>query len=108
MAPGVDLYDFAMVVRQNAVAQETRQTADDLMSFVRSGLVVRSMGINRDPVNGYDYARAGGIAINMTMKTKNPENPMLNIHETAYSELGLSQASSWDEFLVWTDRIWLE
>lgn len=106
LAPYVDLYDFARITGENAASPAVKTAAGNLMNFIKSGLVVRSVGLNADAENGYDYTRAGGIAINMTMKIK-PVPPQLgNIYETKYSDLSLSQASDWDEFVAWTDKAW--
>ena len=101
-----DLYDFVRITGANARSPETRRAADRLMSFIKSELVIRSIGINYDAENGYDYSLVGGIAINMTMKTKSPAAQLTGISETRYSDLALSKASLWDEFVTWTDGVW--
>jgi len=106
IAPYVDLYDFAAIVGENAAAPATKQAADNLMGFVKGQLVMRSVGLNSDSENGYDYTRVGGIAINMTMKMKTVPAAVADIYETKYPDLSLSQASQWDEFLTWTDGVW--
>ena len=106
LAAYTDLYDFTRIVGQNAVSPETRQAADSLMNFIKKTLVIRSLGINGDPENGYDYANAGGIAINMTMKIKAVPAQLDAIFETKYGDLSLSKASQWDEFVTWTDGVW--
>ncbi|MBU2573199.1 MAG: hypothetical protein KKH28_03885 [Elusimicrobia bacterium] len=106
LAPYVDLYDFARITGENAASQATKQAAEELMGFIKSRLVLRSVGLNADAENGYDYTKAGGIAITMTMKIKNPPPQLADIYETKYSDLSLSQASQWDEFTAWTDKVW--
>ncbi len=106
IAPYVDLYDFAAVVGANAAAQETKQAASALMDFIKTKLVMRSVGLNADAENGYDYTKVGGIAINMTMKIKELPAAVNDIYETKYPELSLSQASQWDEFVTWADGVW--
>jgi hypothetical protein len=110
LAPYADLYDFARLMETNARAQDTRRAAADLMNFIKSGLVVRSIGINSDTANGYNYSAVGGIAINMTMKLKKPPAQvtaaLANAFETKYSDLALSKASLWDEFVSWTNDVW--
>ena len=106
IAPYVDLYDFAAITGANARSQATKQAAENLMGFIRSRLVMRSVGLNKDAENGYDYARAGGISVNMTMKAKTLPEALSAIYETKYAELSLSRASQWDEFINWTDDIW--
>ncbi|MBI4802645.1 MAG: hypothetical protein HY796_09010 [Elusimicrobia bacterium] len=106
LAPYVDLYDFAAITGANAASRAARQAAEELMGFIKSGLVFRSVGLNADSENGYDYSRVGGIAINMTMKIKKPPPQLADIYETKYSDLELSQTSQWDEFMVWTDKVW--
>jgi len=106
-APYVDLYDFALITGQESKARETRQAAENLMTFIKSNLVIRSLGLNFDTENGYDYSRVGGIAINMTMKKETITLPLLDaIFETKYGDLALSKASQWDEFVTWTDGVW--
>ena len=106
IAAYADLYDFARLVGGNARSQETKRAADSLMSFIKTRLVIRSLGINGDPENGYDYAKVGGIAINMTMKIKKVPPQLDAIFETKYGDLALSKASQWDEFVTWTDGVW--
>ncbi|MCX5793072.1 MAG: hypothetical protein NTY45_12785 [Elusimicrobia bacterium] len=106
IAPYVDLYDFAAVVGANAAAQDTKQAASALMDFIKTKLVMRSVGLNTDAENGYDYTKVGGIAINMTMKIKDLPASVTDVYETKYPELSLSQASQWDEFVAWADGVW--
>jgi len=106
IAAYADLYDFARIVGANAQSQQTRQAAEGLMGFIKNRLVIRSLGLNKDAENGYDYSNVGGIAINMTMKIKNPPAALASIYETKYSDLSLSKASQWDEFVEWTDGVW--
>ncbi|MCX5785037.1 MAG: clostripain-related cysteine peptidase [Elusimicrobia bacterium] len=106
IAPYVDLYDFALLLGQNSKTQETRQAAENLMTFIKSKLVMRSIGLNSDAENGYDYTRVGGVAINMTMKIKTVPPQLDAVFETKYGELALSKASDWDEFVAWTDGVW--
>jgi len=106
IAAYADLYDFARIVGENAKNPETRAAAQNLMGFIKNRLVIRSLGLNGDAENGYDYTKVGGVAINMTMKIKNPPAQLAAIFETKYSDLSLSQASQWDEFVNWTDGVW--
>ena len=106
IAAYADLYDFARIVGDNAQSQETRQAARDLMGFIKSDLVIRSLGINGDAENGYDYSKVGGIAINVTMKIKTVPPQLAAIYETKYADLALSRDSMWDEFVSWTDGVW--
>ena len=106
LAAYTDLYDFARITGANANAAQTRQAAGDLMSFIKNTLVIRSLGLNSDTENGYDYTKVGGIAINMTMKIKTVPPQLDAIFETKYGDLSLSKASQWDEFLTWTDGVW--
>jgi hypothetical protein len=106
IAAYADLYDFARIVGANARSAETRQAADGLMGFIKNKLVIRSLGLNKDADNGYDYSQVGGIAINMTMKIKTVPPQLDAIFETKYGDLSLSKASQWDEFVSWTDGVW--
>ncbi len=106
IAPYADLYDFARIMGENARSAETRQAAQELMAFIKGSLVVRSLGINGDTENGYDYSKTGGIAINMTMKIKQVPPQLAAIYETKYGDLALSKASQWDEFVAWADGVW--
>ena len=106
IAPYVDLYDFAAIVGANAASPAAKQAAESLMGFIKTKLVMRSVGLNSDSENGYDYTRVGGIAINMTMKAKSVPAGVADIYETKYPELSLSQVSQWDEFMNWTDGVW--
>jgi len=106
IAPYVDLYDFASIVGENAASPAVKQAAANLMDFVKTKLVMRSVGLNSDAENGYDYTRVGGIAVNMTMKIKTVPPQLADIYETKYPDLSLSQASQWDEFVTWTDGVW--
>ncbi|HNW42954.1 MAG TPA: clostripain-related cysteine peptidase [Elusimicrobiales bacterium] len=106
IAPYVDLYDFAAIVGANAASPAVKQAAESLMGYVKTQVVMRSVGLNSDAVNGYDYTRVGGIAINMTMKIKNMPAAVADIYETKYPDLSLSKASQWDEFMTWTDGVW--
>ncbi|HBE89463.1 MAG TPA: hypothetical protein DDW67_10035 [Elusimicrobia bacterium] len=101
-----DLYDFAGIVGRNAASAEARRAAETLQAFIKNRLVMRTVGINRDAENGYDYSKTGGIAINMTLKAKSVPPQLAQIHETDYSTLSLSRDSQWDEFLTWTDGVW--
>jgi len=108
IAPYIDLYDFARIISENAKNSETKKAANTLMSFIKNKLVIRTVGINKDAENNYDYTKVGGIAINMTMKVK-PVPPAYNdILETKYQDLTLSKDSSWDEFVSWSDKVWSE
>ena len=107
IAPYVDLADLADVTARYAVSQETRDAAAGLIDFVRGKLVMRSIGLNKDAENGYDYSRAGGVSVYMTMKAK-PRPPQLDaVFETKYGDLSFSKASKWDEFVDWSDKVWL-
>ncbi len=106
IAAYADLYDFARITGENAKAPATKQAAQNLMGFIKNKLVIRSLGLNQDAENGYDYSKVGGIAINTTMKIKNPPAALASIYETRYSDLSLSKASQWDEFVTWTDGVW--
>ena len=106
IAASADLADFAAILGCSARSQETKQAADALVSFIKTRLVLRSVGLNGDKENGYDYTKVGGIAINTTMKIKKVPPQLEQIFETKYSDLGLSKASQWDEFLTWTDNVW--
>lgn len=108
IAAYVDLYDFARIVGENAGSAETRLASEALMSFIKTRLVIRSLGLNGDTENGYDYTKVGGIAINMTMKIKTVPPQLNAIFETKYGDLSLSKASQWDEFVAWTDGVWRE
>ncbi|MCG2725211.1 MAG: clostripain-related cysteine peptidase [Elusimicrobia bacterium] len=105
IAPYVDLYDFARIV-SDVAGYETQTAAEKLMSYIKTKLVIRSVGLNKDLINGYDYTRVGGIAIGMTMKAKQLPPQLGNIYETNYSDLSLSQSSLWDEFVAWCDATW--
>ena len=106
IAAYADLADFASIFGSTARSQETKQAAQNLVSFIKTRLVLRNVGINGDKANGYDYTKVGGIAINTTMKIKKVPPQLEQIFETKYSDLGLSKASQWDEFLTWTDNVW--
>jgi hypothetical protein len=106
IAAYADLADFASIFGATARSQETKQAAQALVSFIKTRLVLRNVGINGDKANGYDYTKVGGIAINTTMKIKKVPPQLEEIFETKYSDLGLSKASQWDEFLTWTDKVW--
>ena len=107
IAPYVDLYDFAKTFSM-VCGFETAQAAERLMKFIKTKVVVGNVGLNKDAVNGYDYAKVGGIAIGMTMKVK-PLPPQLgNLYETKYGDLSLSKVSQWDEFVAWADAVWLK
>ena len=106
IAAYADLYDFARITGANAKTPETRQAAESLMTFIKNRLVIRSLGLNTDTENGYDYSTVGGIAINMTMKIKTVPPQLDAFFETKYGDLALSQASQWDEFVAWTDGVW--
>ncbi|OGR51772.1 MAG: hypothetical protein A2049_11540 [Elusimicrobia bacterium GWA2_62_23] len=106
IAAYADLADFAAIFGATARSQETKQAAQNLVSFIKTRLVLRNVGINGDKANGYDYTKVGGIAINTTMKIKKVPPQLEQIFETKYSDLGLSKASQWDEFLTWTDNVW--
>ena len=94
------------ILGANARSQETKQAAQNLMNFIKNGLVLRNVGINGDKANGYDYTKVGGIAINTTMKIKTVPPQLEAIFETKYNELSLSKGSQWDEFVTWTDGVW--
>ena len=106
IAAYADLYDFAFRVAVKSQSQETKAAADSLMAFIKNGLVLRSVGLNGDKENGYDYTKVGGIAINTTMKIKTVPAQLEAIFETKYADLSLSKASQWDEFLAWSDGVW--
>ncbi|MDO8805572.1 MAG: hypothetical protein Q7R35_14225, partial [Elusimicrobiota bacterium] len=106
IAAYADLYDFARLMGLNARSRETKQAAENLMGFIKTRLVLRSIGLNADAENGYDYATVGGIAINTTMKIKAVPAQLANLYETKYNELSLSKDSQWDEFVTWTDGVW--
>lgn len=106
IAAYADLADFASIFGAAARSQETRQAAKNLVTFIKDALVLRNIGINGDKENGYDYTKVGGIAINTTMKIKTVPAQLEAIFETKYSDLSLSKASQWDEFLTWTDGVW--
>ena len=101
-----DLYDFARITGLNAKSPETARAAEALMGFIKNTLVIRSLGLNSDTVNGYSYSDVGGIAINMTMKVKTLPPQLESVFETRYGDLALSKASQWDEFVAWTDEVW--
>ncbi len=104
----VDLYDFARQVSLKAASGEVKIKANKLMSFISSELIVRTIGINGDKVNGFDYSKAGGIAIEMTQRGTNIFPESAEIFETKYADLSLSRDSLWDEFLEWTDAVWAQ
>ena len=106
IAPYADLYDFAGITGTNAKNQETRKAAESLRAFIKNKLVIRSLGLNSDTENGYDYGKVGGIAINMTMKIKPVPPQLAAVSQTKYGDLALSRASQWDEFVTWTDGVW--
>ncbi len=106
IAAYADLYDFADLAGMNAKSPETKRAAEALMGFIKNRLVLRSVGINGDKQNGYDYTKVGGLAINTTMKIKTVPPQLENIFETKYGDLSLSKASQWDEFVTWTDGVW--
>lgn len=105
IAPYVDLYDFVKNFSM-VCGFETQQAAERLMKFIRKSLVSHNVGLNKDSVNGFDYAKVGGIAIGMTMRAPKLPPQLANIYETKYSELSLSQDSQWDEFVAWCDKAW--
>ncbi|MHB0996933.1 MAG: clostripain-related cysteine peptidase [Elusimicrobiales bacterium] len=105
IAPYVDLYDFAKTFSMVS-GFETAQAAERLMKFIKSKLVMNNVGLNKDGINGYDYTKVGGIAIGMTMKAKKLPPALGGLYETKYGDLSLSQASQWDEFVAWTDKVW--
>ena len=100
IAAYADLYDFARIVGETTGKTETRRAAWNLMGFLKEKLVLRSVGLNGDAENGYDYTKVGGLAINTTMKIKTVPPQLEAIFETKYGELSLSKASQWDEFLT--------
>lgn len=106
IAAYADLYDFADILGREAASGETKQAAESLKGFIKNRLVLRSVGINGDRQNGYDYTKTGGLAINMTMKIPQLPPQLGSIFETKYEELSLSKASQWDEFVTWTDGVW--
>ena len=106
IAAYADLYDFARIMGQNAKSDETRLAAEALMGFIKTRLVLRSVGLNGDAENGYNYTTVGGIAISTTMKIKTVPAQLANLYETKYSDLSLSKDSQWNEFLDWTDEVW--
>ncbi len=104
-----DLYDFVRLLGQKALNPQTAQAAERLMEFIKSELVIRSIGLNKDATNGYDYSKVGGIAIETTRKIKKDISNQLNqLFETNYSDLSLSKASLWDEFVQWSNKVWLK
>ena len=105
IAPYVDLYDFAKTFSLVS-GFETAQAAERLMKFIKTKLVMNNVGLNKDGINGYDYTKVGGIAIGMTMKAKKLPPSLGGLYETKYGDLSLSQASQWDEFVAWTDKVW--
>ncbi len=106
IAAYADLYDFARILGLNAKSDETKLAAEALMGFIKTRLVLRSVGLNADTENGYNYTTVGGIAISTTMKIKAVPAQLANLYETKYSELALSRDSQWNEFLDWTDEVW--
>ena len=59
--------------------------------------------------NGYDYTKVGGIAIETTRKAKKDISSQLSgLFETPYNTLSLSQDSLWDEFVSWSDDVWMK
>lgn len=116
-----DLYDFVRIVGENAKQDETKRRAEDLMSFIKNKLVIRSIGINTprkyrlDALEYDDYTKVGGISINMTWKIKTLSAVSFSIlwnvcefntkHENKYSDLGLAKASRWEEFVNWIDEV---
>lgn len=106
IAAYADLYDFADILGGAARSAETKQAAEGLKAFLRGSLVMRTVGINGDRENGYDYTKTGGLAINMTMKIKQVPPQLNAIFETKYGDLALSKDSQWDEFVAWTDAAW--
>ncbi|MCK5106033.1 MAG: hypothetical protein KAQ76_00580, partial [Elusimicrobiales bacterium] len=110
----VDLYNFTKLVTVKLIvdkpsSHDTIQAAEDLMNFINTELVIRSVGINGDQTNGYDYSNVGGIAIEMTRKNKKTlAIDLSSLFTTKYSDLSLSKASLWDEFLTWTDEVWAQ
>ncbi|MCG2725900.1 MAG: clostripain-related cysteine peptidase [Elusimicrobia bacterium] len=104
-----DLYDFIRLAAKKANNHQTVQAAENLMNFIQSSLVLRSVGINKDTINGYNYSEVGGIAIETTRKTKKDISSQLSqAFETKYSDLSLSKASLWDEFISWSNKVWLK
>ena len=106
IAAYADLSDFADLAGMNAKSAETRQAAAALIGFIKTRLVLRSVGLNGDKENGYNYTKVGGIAVNTTMKIKSVPAALEALHETKYGDLSLSRASQWDEFVTWTDGVW--
>ncbi|MCK5357243.1 MAG: hypothetical protein KAJ48_02510 [Elusimicrobiales bacterium] len=110
----VDLYNFTKLVTVKLIvdkpsSHDTIQAAEDLMNFINTELVIRKVGINGDETNGYDYSNVGGIAIEMTRKNKKTlAIDLSSLFTTKYSDLSLSKASLWDEFLTWTDEVWAQ
>ena len=101
-----DLYDFARLAGENASSPDTKLAAQGLMTFIKTRLVERSVGIGGDRDNNYDYTKVGGVAIHTTLKLSPVPPQVANIFETKYSDLGLSGVSQWDEFVTWTDGVW--
>ncbi|MCK5583084.1 MAG: hypothetical protein KAI33_04805, partial [Elusimicrobiales bacterium] len=110
----VDLYNFTKLVTVKLIvdkpsSHDTIQAAEDLMNFINTELVIRKVGINGDKINSYDYSNVGGIAIEMTRKNKKTlAIDLSSLFTTKYSDLSLSKASLWDEFLTWTDEVWAQ
>ena len=106
----VDLYDFARLVSEKAGSAEARAAGKKLMAYI-SGVLVADNAAGGGMDKYFD--RAGGIAIEMT-KQEIPTNPDLLPHGydaeivTKYGDLALSKASRWDDFLAWTDKVWLQ
>lgn len=101
-----DLYDFAKLISERAKSQDTKQKASNLMNFISGKLIIAKIGINGDQENGFDYTKVGGISIELTRRIKKPLPNFDQIFETKYSDLSLSKASLWDEFVQWTDKVW--
>ena len=106
----VDLYDFARLVSEKAASAEARSAGRDLMGYI-SGPLVAANAAGGGPDKYFERAR--GIAIEMT-KQEIPADPDLlpNGYDaeivTKYGDLALSKASRWDEFLSWTNKVWLQ
>jgi len=100
-----DLYHFVRLASLRAVSNDAKTTGQALLDFISGRLVIGQVGLNTDE-NGDNYTNTGGIAIELTRKSKNPPPQLGNIFETKYSMLALSKDSNWDEFITWTDNVW--
>ena len=100
-----DLYDFARLVSSQSKDAGVQSAASDLMSYITGTLVQSNTAVHVDK-QGQDYSKCRGIAINLTMKRKPVPAQFAQIIETKYTDLAMSKAGHWADFVAWTDKVW--